>query len=122
MKTTLQNEWNGMKNTVADLDALQQKIHQFRPWFRPEPQVLQVMEDVMAAFPDQGDVWAKSLQVMDGNKVTCTGFARNQAALLALLERLRLKPGVTGLLRGPMRGSNPIEFSFTCKWEAVHDN
>ena len=72
------------------------------------PQVLQVMEDVIAAFPDQGDVWAKSLQVTDGNKVTCTGFARNQAALLALLDRLRAKPGVTDLQRGPMRGDNPI--------------
>jgi len=118
----LENEWNSMKKNVAELDALQQKIRQFRPWFEPAPQVLQVIENVVAAFPEQGDVWAKSLQVTDGNKVTCTGFARNQAVLLALLERMRAMPGVTDLQRGPMRGDNPVQFSFTCKWEVAHEN
>ncbi|MGB8355275.1 MAG: hypothetical protein WCD79_15360 [Chthoniobacteraceae bacterium] len=118
----LENEWNDMKRNVAELDGLQQKIHQFRPWFEPEPQILKIMESVIAAFPDQGDVWAKSIQVTDGNKLTCTGFARNQAVLLALLERLRALPGVNDLQRGPMRGDNPVQFSFTCKWEAVHEN
>ncbi len=118
----LENEWNDMKRNVAELDALQQKIHQFRPWFEPEPQILKIMESVIAAFPDQGDVWAKSFQVTDGNKVTCTGFARNQAVLLALLERLRALPGVNDLQRGPMRGDNPVQFSFTCKWEPFHEN
>jgi hypothetical protein len=113
----LVNEWNGMQRNVAELDALQQKIHQFRPWFEPAPQVLQVMDGVIAAFPEQGDVWAKSLQVGEGYKVTCSGFARNQAALLALLDRLRKNPSVISLQVQQMRGDNPVQFSFTCKWE-----
>jgi len=112
------NEWNAMKSNVADIDAIQQRIHKFRPWFEPAPQVLQVMESVIAAFPEQGDVWAKSLQVGEGHKVTCAGFARNEAALLALLDRLRKNPGVTALQVQQMRGDNPVQFSFTCKWES----
>jgi len=115
----LVSRWDGMKKNVAELDALQQKIHKFRPWFEPAPQVLQVMESVVAAFPEQGDVWAKSVQVTEGYKVTCTGFARNQPALLAVLDRLRARKNVTAVQVQQMRGDNPVQFSFTCKWGGV---
>jgi hypothetical protein len=110
-------EWNGMKKNAGELDALQQKIHKFRPWFEPTPQVLQTLNNLIAAFPEQGDVWAKSLQFAEGNKVSCTGFARNQPALLALLDHLRARPDVSGLQVQQLRGDSPIQFSFTFKWE-----
>jgi hypothetical protein len=125
--------WDGMKKNVAELDALQQKIHRYRPWFTPTPQGLQVIEDLVAAFPDQGDVWAKSVQLEQGDKtaknspgsedfkVTCSGFARNEAARLAFLDRLRKKPGVSELQVQQLRGDKPVQFSFTYKWEQSHD-
>ena len=118
--SSLDAEWNGMRRKVADLEALQQRIRQFRPWFEAAPQSLQIVEGLAAAFPDQGDVWAKSVQVTDGTKVTCAGFARNQSALLAWFDRLRARKDVTGLQVQQVRGENPIQFSITYKWEA-HD-
>jgi hypothetical protein len=118
IESSLDAEWTGMRRKVADLEALQQRIRQFRPWFEPAPQTLQTIESLAAAFPDQGDVWAKSVQVVDGSKVTCSGFARNQSALLSWFDRLRSRKDVTGLQVQQVRGENPIQFSITYKWEA----
>lgn len=120
MESSLDAEWNGMRRKVADLESLQQRIRQFRPWFEPAPQSLQIIEGLAAAFPDQGDVWAKNVQVVDGTKVTCTGFARSQSALLAWFDKLRARKDVTGLQVQQVRGDNPIQFSVTYKWES-HD-
>ncbi len=118
IESSLDAEWAGMRRTVTDLESLQQRIRQFRPWFEPAPQSLQIVEGLATAFPDQGDVWAKSVQVMEGTKVTCTGFARNQSALLAWFDRLRSRKDVTGLQVQQVRGENPIQFSITYKWES----
>ncbi len=120
IESSLDAEWNGMRRKVTELDSLQQRIRQFRPWFEPAPQSLQIVEGLAAAFPDQGDVWAKSVQIVDGTKVTCAGFARNQSSLLAWFDRLRARKDVTGLQVQQVRGENPIQFSITYKWEA-HD-
>lgn len=116
IESSLAAEWNDMRRTVADLETLQQKIRQFRPWFEPTPQHLQVIESLAAAFPEQGDVWAKSIQVGEGHKVTCTGFARSQSALLGLLDRLRARSDVSAVQVQQVRGDNPIQFSITYKW------
>ena len=125
IESSLDAEWAGMRRKVADLESLQQRIRQFRPWFQPAPQSLQIIEGLAAAFPDQGDVWAKSVQVTegtkadDGTKVTCSGFARNQSALLSWFDRLRSRKDVTGLQVQQVRGENPIQFSVTYKWEGA---
>jgi hypothetical protein len=121
IESHLQSRWDAMADNVADLDALQQKIHEFRPWFEPAPQGLQLLQSLVLAFPEQGDVWAKSIQVAEDGKVTCTGFARSQPALMALLARMRARPDITALQMQQIRGENPIQFSITYQWEAQHD-
>lgn len=120
MESSLQSEWAAMNGQVADLEALQGKIRQFRPWFDPTPQSLQALEGLTAAFPEQPDVWAKSVQLGEDNKITCTGAARSQPVLMAMLERLRSRPNVTAVQVQTVRGENPVLFSFTYKWEG-HD-
>jgi hypothetical protein len=80
-----------------------------------------VLDGLISSFPDTGEVWAKSIQVAEGNKVTCTGFAKTQPALLAMLQRLRARPDVTALEVPVFRGENPIQFSITYQWEPHHD-
>ena len=96
-----------MRDNVADLDGLQQKIRRFRPWFEPTPVTVQTLEGLFDVFPEVGDVWAKSIQVNASGLVTCTGFAKTQKALIDLTERLRKKPGVTGVTLKNQRGENP---------------
>jgi Tfp pilus assembly protein PilN len=79
------------------------------------------MESLASAFPDRGDVWAKSVQVAEGHKVTCTGFAKTRPALMALLEKMQERPDLTAVQLQQTRGENPIQFSVTFQWEANHD-
>jgi Tfp pilus assembly protein PilN len=77
------------------------------------------LEALNGAFPDQGDVWAKTLQFSgDPMKVNCAGFAKNQAALMAFVDRLRARPEVQGVQIQQVRGDNPLQFSLTYRWEA----
>lgn len=116
IESSLNSEWSTMRGNVAELEALQGRIRQFRPWFEATPQALAVLEGIIAAFPEGGDVWARSVQLSENGKMTCAGFARSQAALMSTLERLRQRPDVSEVQVQQMRGDNPLQFSFTCKW------
>ena len=116
IESSLQSEWDGMKDNVAKLESLQQSIRRFRPWFEPAPLNLQALESITEAFPEQGEVWAKSVQISEDFKVTCSGFAQNQPALLAMLGRLRARTDVTAVQVQSVRGEKPVQFSFTYKW------
>lgn len=120
IESSLASEWNRMQRNVAELESLQQRIRQFRPWFEPAPQALQLVEGIVGAFPESGEVWAKRIDLSETGKVTCEGFSKSQSALTSLLDRLRSRPGIVGLQRQQERGENPIQFSFTFQWEA-HD-
>jgi len=136
-ESRLEAEWNTMKNTVADVEGLQQKIRQFRPWFEPEPQKLQAFSTLVVAFPEKGDVWTRSVQIgayleksetgarsvpsATASKVTVSGFARSNSVLLGLQERLRKQPGVSALQLQQYRGNNPVQFSLSYKWESKHE-
>ena len=116
MESSLNAEWAGMQGKVADLDKLQQRIRLFRAWFDPAPQSVQILETLDTSFPDQGDVWAKSVQINDGAKVTCTGSARNHAALVAFLDRLRKHPEISDVRLQQERGDTQVQFSIIYKW------
>jgi len=131
-----EKKWNGMKNTVADLDEIQQKIRKFRPWFEPGPQKLQALKSLVAAFPERGDIWTRSIQITaslekgDGARsvqsstistVSVSGFARSNSVLMALHDSLSKQPGVSALQLKQIRGNNPIQFSLSFKWEPKHE-
>ena len=116
MESGLVAEWSSMARKVAEAEKLQLRIRLFRPWFESTPQSLHILETLDSAFPEQGEVWAKSIQITDGAKITCVGYARNQAAMLAFLNRLRALPDVSSVQVQQQRGENPIQFSMTYRW------
>ena len=114
-ESSLASEWDGMRNQVADLDVLQQKIRKFHPWYDRAPARVQLLEGLFGAFPDGGEVWAKSITIK-GNTVSCTGFARSEDARLAMMKRLIARPDVSELKTVQTRGVNPVQFTFTYRW------
>ncbi len=111
----LNSQWEKMHDNVAELDGLQQKIRRLRPWFDAAPVTVATLEKLFGLFPEGGDVWAKSIQV-NGGLITCTGFARNQKALLDLTGRLSGKDsGFSAVTLKSQRGENPIQFTLTCQ-------
>jgi len=137
-ESRLNAKWNNMKASVADLETLQQKIRQFRPWFDATPTKLQPLRTLISAFPEQGEVWTRSVTIAaekpaagsrtpvaaDSVVVNISGFARNQEQLKAVHENLRKQPGVSAAPAPQIRTNNnpnePLQFSFNFKWQP-HD-
>ncbi len=108
--------WDKMKNTVADLTTLQNKIRMYQPWFQGAPVTVQMIDSLISVFPEKGDVWAKSIEMKDTGQIVITAFARTRAAELSLSDRLIALPGVTGVGTEDERGTNPIEFTIIFKY------
>jgi hypothetical protein len=114
--TRLRSRWRAMSQKVEELDGLQQQIRQYRPWFDRSFPSLSVLRELTLAFPEDGVVSAKTVEIRDANTVTCSGTARDNAVLLKTLTQLRATSGVTGLKVDQIRGKAPMQFTFDFQW------
>jgi hypothetical protein len=56
------------------------------------------------------------VEIHDGNVVSCSGTARDNAALLRTLSQLRAADGVADLKVDNIRGKSPMQFTFDFHW------
>jgi hypothetical protein len=78
---------------------------------------LTLLRRMTEAFPQTGDVTAKTIEIRDLKTVTCTGTARSYQALLETIRKLREQPERPDVSQGPTRGQAPaLQFTFTCIW------
>ena len=68
------------------------------------------------AFPEDGAVTAKTIEVRDGNAVSCTGTTRDNASMQKMIGRLSAMPGVLELHQEQIRGKTPMQFTFEFHW------
>ncbi len=109
-------KWDGMKTRVNELDDIQQRIRQFRPWYDPSCRSLSVLRCLTEAFPEDGGVSAKTVELREKAGVVCTGTARDSQALLRTLDKLRAAKEISGLQLEQMRGRSPLQYSFRFQW------
>lgn len=114
--TRLSREWSAMAPRVKELELVQQQIKQYRPWFDESLRSLSVLRQLTLAFPDDGVVSAKAVEIRDGQRVTCTGVARENSALLKTWDRMRTNPAVSDLKVEQIRGKAPMQFTFNFQW------
>ncbi len=112
----LRSQWAGMSARVGELDGIQQQIQKYRPWFDESCRSLSILRQLTMAFPEDGAVTAKTVEIRDGNVVNCSGTARDNAALLRMLSQLRAADGVTDLKVDQIRGKAPMQFTFDFRW------
>jgi len=113
----LQSEWSKMAKTVGQLEDLNKQINQYRPWYDESVRGLTILRGLTQAFPEDGSVTAKTVEIRDLGAVTCTGTARNYQVLLQTLQKLRAMPQVRDANLGPTRGQTPaLQFSFSFAW------
>jgi len=108
--------WANMQVKVGELETMQQKIRQYRPWFDESLRSLSILRQLTTSFPEDGVVTAKTVEIKDANLVTCTGTARDQASLLRTLEKLRRADNVSDLKVDRIQGKSPIQFTFDFRW------
>jgi Tfp pilus assembly protein PilN len=112
----LEQRWAAISPDVSELEDIQENIRQFRPWFDNAPQSVNILSDLARAFPETGEVWARQIEIKEDQMVSVSGLARDRAALMAVLDGLRVQPLVTEVQVRQVRGENPVQFSFSFIW------
>jgi hypothetical protein len=113
----LQAQWAKMQANDQQLRDMQDHIKQYRPWYDESVRGLTILRRLTEAFPEDGSVTAKTVEIRDLNTVTCTGIARNYQALLKTVERLRGVRQIPEVNMGPTRGQPPaLQFTFNFQW------
>jgi hypothetical protein len=113
----LESQWRAIEPKVTELTATMDKLRQFRPYYDRSFRALQIMRALSQAFPEEGNVTAKSVEIRDLNTVTCTGNARDNQSYLHLLDQLRMNQDVSDLKTESLRGQAPaLQFTLNFQW------
>ena len=120
--STRETEWKTMEAQVKSLETSQQQIKRFRPWFDESYRTLSILRRLTEAFPEDGSVSAKSVEIRDPAVVTCSAVARDTQAYLHLLDKLRATRGISSVNFEQVRGQSPVQFSFNFQWEGENSH
>jgi hypothetical protein len=112
----LRSQWNRISTSVSELEEVQAQIRRFRPWYDENFRSLNVMRQLTLAFPVDGVVSARTVELRGGSRVTCSGQARDNQALLATISKLRELDSVSDLKVTQIRGRSPTQFTFDFRW------
>ncbi len=113
---SLQSRWSGMAARVGELEQMQTQIKQYRPWFDESLRSIGILRELTRAFPENGNVTAKTIEIRGASQVTCTGTARDNAALLETLGKLRAAGSVADVKINRLQGKSPMQFTFDFHW------
>lgn len=108
----LRSQWTKMEKQVSELEVVQDQIRQYRSWYDGTFKNLAILRQLSLVFPEDGSVTAKNIEIRDGNKVTCSGIARDYEALLAVQSKLRAAQGINSVKLEQVRGKAPMQFVF----------
>ena len=112
-----QSEWLGMSRKVGELEAVSDQIHKFRPWYDDSMRALAILKRLTTAFPEDGSVSARTIEIRDLSAVTCTGTTRDRAGVIKVFEGLRSSSEVSDVRMGNIRGNKPpMQFTFDFRW------
>jgi len=116
------HRWNGMKEQVYMLEDTQANVRKFRSWYDPSFRELSILRAVTQAFPENGTVSARQIEIRDPNKpgerpiIICTGTAIDRSELLRVKEKLGASHNVINIHTEQERGTSPMEFTFNFQW------
>lgn len=114
--STLENKIAAIDPQVQKLEEAQKQIRRYRPWFDESYRSLMIIQKLTEAFPEDGSVTAKTLEIKEASTVTCSGVARNNQSLLKVLEKLRATKSFGSVNVENIRGQAPVTFTFNLQW------
>lgn len=112
----LETQWKRMEKRVTELEKIQQNIRHHRPWFDESYRSLNVLRRLTEAFPEDGAVSAKNVEIRAPATVICSGTAQSQQALMNTLEKLRATREIAEVKLEQSHGQSPVDFTFNFQW------
>lgn len=113
----LESRWGALSGKVRELERIQEDLRLFRPWTTGSARGLAILEALTSAFPENGSVTAKAIEIRESGEVVCSGTATDSPAFLAMTARLGSVPGVSRVHHDQSRGSSPLQFNLRFVWE-----
>jgi hypothetical protein len=120
--SSLQSKWNAISPQVDELNADQDLIKKFRPWYDSSFRDLQILRKLKDAFPDDGSVSAKKVEIHDVSTVTCSGTARDNESFARLHAKLGDDTNQISSLHAEVHGQKPMDFTLSFQWEGDEAN
>lgn len=117
--SSLESQWDGIRGKVTEVEALQRNVKTFKSWFDTSIPSLGAMRVLTEAFPEGGDAWTKLVEIEDGYRVSCSGFARSNRDFLEILDRLSEDDRVLGYQVQQVQYGEPLQFSLSLQWSGV---
>jgi hypothetical protein len=114
----LESKWTALAPAVTELEGMRQQIKKYRPWFDESFRAMTILRNLTEAFPEDGAVSAKSVEIRDLSTVTCSGTARDTQALLKVLDQLRQRKEIGDVKVEQIRGKAPLQFTFNFRCPA----
>jgi hypothetical protein len=102
-----QSRWNQMAGDVKELQGIEAKIQQYRSWTDDSVRGLAILKQITLAFPEDGAVTAKNVEIRDLSTVICSGTARSMQSLFMTQGQLQKTPGIAGVKVTQIRGHSP---------------
>lgn len=113
--SSLEAKWRAIEPRVQEIEAMQQNIRKYRPWFDDSLRGLSILRKLTEAFPAEGIVSAKRLEIKESSIVSCFGSAQDSQALRKVLERLRETKSIEDVTFEQSQGK-PLQFTFGFRW------
>ena len=116
--------WNRISPQVREIEDAQQHIRQFRSWTDHARSLrsLTVLRQLTQAFPEDGSVTAKTIELREEAVVRCTGTTSDQTALLRVVDKLRVVPHIINPHVDLISGKSPMQFTFDFRWSEGGSN
>ena len=119
----LEAQWAKLQPLDQELKGVQDQIRQYRPWFDESVRGLTILKGLTMAFPEDGSVTAKTVEIRGLDAVTCTGIAHDRQTLLKTIENVRKLRQFREVTLGPTRGQPPaVQFTFNFQWNQGGQN
>jgi hypothetical protein len=116
---SLRSQWASIQNQVTALNAVQDQIRDYRPWYNRSFPDLQILLRVTQCFPQNGSVTAKTFEVHQeaaATTVSVGGTALELQALLRTQDQLRQAKEIRDVKVENISGKMPAQFTLTFRW------
>jgi hypothetical protein len=111
-----------VERQAGDVRAAQSQINRYSAWFDESFRGLSILKALAEAFPQDGSVTAKTVQIRDLSEVTCSGNARDSLSYRKVIDALSTTKGVSEVTTDSLRGNSPsVQFTFKFQWEGGSD-
>ena len=105
-----------LRPRAQKLDEFQQQIRKYRPWFDESMRTLTILRRLTEAFPEDGVVTAKTVEIREQGVISCAGTAKNRETLHKTIAALRATKGISDVTLGQTQGTAPVQFTFDFRW------